>query len=102
MEKSFRNRREAIVAARAAATESVARAWFADQLRAAFPEARSVNELAEIAAVVLSGADRRVDPRTVRNWIAGENAPSFRYVLPVLALAGTERAMALLDRTGGR
>ena len=82
-EMSFRN-------AGNLAPEDTERAWFAGLLWRAFPEARSENELAEMAAQVLTTGNRPVTPRAVRNWLRRENTPHFRYVLAVLNLAGTE------------
>ncbi len=83
MEKSFRKMKSP-------AGLEAERRWFARLLWRAFPEARSENELAELVAEVLSLDGRRVTPRTVKNWLRCENAPHFRYVLRVLALAGAE------------
>ncbi|SDX89850.1 hypothetical protein SAMN05444336_11297 [Albimonas donghaensis] len=77
--------------------EDSERAWFADLLRRAFPEAGSENELAELAAEVLSHDGRPVHARTVRNWLRCENAPHFRYVLRVIAMAGAETVFAVLE-----
>ena len=70
--------------------EDTERAWFAGLLWRAFPDAKSENELAELAAQVLTTGNRPVTPRAVRNWLRRENTPHFRYVLAVLNLAGTE------------
>jgi hypothetical protein len=72
------------------APEDRERAWFAGLLWRAFPDAKSENELAEMAAQVLTTGNRPVTPRAVRNWLRRENTPHFRYVLAVLNLAGTE------------
>lgn len=85
-----------------ASPEEQERAWFAGLLWRAFPEAGSENELAEAAAAVLSRDGRAVHPRTVRNWLRCENAPHFRYVLAVIALAGAEAVFAVLDPEAGR
>ncbi|MEC9432141.1 MAG: hypothetical protein VYD87_04460 [Pseudomonadota bacterium] len=77
--------------------EDSERAWFAGLLWRAFPEAGSENELAELAAEVLSQDGRPVHARTVRNWLRCENAPHFRYVLRVIAMAGAETVFAVLD-----
>ena len=82
-EMSFRNVGEL-------SPEDTERAWFAGLLWRAFPEAKSENELAELAAQVLTTGNRSVTPRAVRNWLRRENTPHFRYVLAVLNLAGTE------------
>lgn len=73
------------------------RAWFARLLWRAFPEARSENELADLAAEVLTSGKRPVTARTVRNWLRCENTPHFRYVLQVVALAGAESVFEILD-----
>ncbi|MDI3335888.1 hypothetical protein QKW60_05685 [Defluviimonas aestuarii] len=73
------------------------RAWFAGLLWKAFPEAVSENELAEIAAEVLTKDHRPVTSRTVKNWIACENTPHFRYVLAVIALVGAEAVFQVID-----
>lgn len=84
-EKSFRK------------SEDFERRWFASLLWGAFPEARSEHELSEMAAEVLSSDRRPVHPRTVRNWLRCENAPHFRYVPQVIALAGAESVFQLID-----
>lgn len=83
-------------------SEDAELARFARLLWAAFPGAASANDLAETAAAVLSTEGRAVHPKTVRNWLAGENAPHFRYVIRVLALAGAERVFDLIDPEGAR
>ncbi|MER2509122.1 hypothetical protein [Amaricoccus sp.] len=87
------------------APEEAERAWFAGLLWKAFPEARSENELADLAAEVLSSARRSVHPRTVRNWLRCENSPHFRYVLQVIAMAGAESVFQIIGpeeaRPGG-
>lgn len=51
----------------------------------------------ELLYVGISGKNRKVTPRAVRNWIRCENTPHFRFVLTVYALAQGERiAKALL------
>ncbi|SOH93352.1 hypothetical protein SAMN06273572_10228 [Monaibacterium marinum] len=77
--------------------EGAERAAFARMLWSAFPEARSEHELCELAAMVLTDDARPVNPRTVRNWLQCENAPHFRYVVRVMALAGAEAVFALID-----
>lgn len=77
--------------------EDAERAWFAGLLWKAFPEAASENELAELAAEVLTKDGRRVEPRTVRNWLRQENTPHFRYVIRVLAIAGAESLFQIID-----
>ena len=77
--------------------EDTERAWFAGLLWRAFPEARSENELADMAAQVLTTGNRSVTPRAVRNWLRRENTPHFRYVLAVIALAGTETVFQIID-----
>ena len=88
IEKSFRNNMT---------PEEAERRWFANLLWAAFPEANSPNELAEIVAEVLTTERRPVDPRTVRNWLNCDNAPSFRYIFRVLALAGAESLFDIIN-----
>lgn len=80
-----------------ASAEEAERAWFAGLLWKAFPEAQSENELAALAAEVLTSDGRRIDPRTVRNWLRCENTPHFRYVIRVLALAGAESLFQIID-----
>ncbi|KFI34257.1 hypothetical protein CG51_05270 [Haematobacter missouriensis] len=70
---------------------------FAKLLRQAFPGTTSDNDLAETAAAVLSTRRRTVNPKTVRNWLRGDNTPHFRHVIRVLALAGTEAVFGFLD-----
>jgi len=77
--------------------EEAERAWFAGLLWKAFPEARSENDLADMAAEVLTTDCRPVTSRAVRNWLRQENTPHFRYVLRVIALAGTESVFQILD-----
>lgn len=91
MEKSFR---------KSLSCEETERRWFADLLWQAFPEAQSEHELADIVAEVLTTDRREVHPRTVRNWLRGENAPHFRYVLPVIGLAGAESVFAIIEGEG--
>ena len=81
----------------ALAPEDAERAWFAGLLWKAFPEARSENDLAAIAAEVLTQEGRTVEPRTVRNWLRSENSPRFRYVIRVLAIAGAESLFQIID-----
>ena len=91
IEKSYRN---------GLAPEDAERRWFAEILWKAFPEARSENELAELVAAVLTDERRPIHPRTVRNWLRCENAPSFRYVMRVLALASAETLFDAIDPEG--
>ncbi len=77
--------------------EEAERVWFAGLLWRAFPEASSENELAEMAAEVLTSDSRPVTSRTVRNWLRRENAPHFRYVLKVIALVGAEAVFQIID-----
>jgi hypothetical protein len=90
-EMSFRKHRGGISPADAE------RAWFAGLLRRAFPEATSENELAELAAEVLTSTARPVTARAVRNWLRQENTPHFRYVLAVIGLAGSEAVFQIID-----
>ena len=78
-------------------SEEVELARFGRLLWRAFPSARSEHDLSEIAAAVLSTEGRKVHPKTVRNWLHGDNAPHFRYVIRVLALAGAESVFDLID-----
>lgn len=91
-EMSFRKSRRG-----ALTPEAAERAWFAGLLWKAFPDASSENELAEIAAEVLTKDNRPVTSRTVKNWIACENTPHFRYVLAVIALVGAEAVFQVID-----
>lgn len=77
-------------------------AWFAGLLKRAFPDATSPNELAELAAEVLTTDRRPVTARSVRNWLRCENTPHFRYVLAVIALVGAEAVFQIIDPEGGR
>lgn len=77
--------------------EDAERVWFASLLWRAFPEAQSENELAEVAAEVLTSDKRPVTPRTVRNWLRCDNSPHFRYVLAVIALVGAEAVFQIID-----
>ncbi len=89
--KSFRQSRRHL------SPEDAERAWFASLLWRAFPEARSENELAHLAAEVLTSDRQPVCPRTVRNWLRQENSPHFRYVLRVIALVGAESVFQIID-----
>lgn len=80
--------------------EDAERAWFAGVLWKAFPEAQSENELAFMVSEVLTHEGRTVDQRTVRNWIRCENSPHFRYMLPVLAMAGSEAVFSVIFGRG--
>lgn len=73
------------------------RAWFAGLLWRAFPEAVSENELADLAASVLTSDRRPVTARTVKNWLRQDNSPHFRYVLAVIALVGAEAVFQMID-----
>ncbi|MEP2781443.1 MAG: hypothetical protein ABJO67_21495 [Pseudoruegeria sp.] len=73
-------------------------AWVGRALRRAFPDARSENELCTLAAEALSGRRGAVNPRTVRNWLRGENTPHFRYIRDILILAGAEAVFTLIDQ----
>lgn len=88
VEKSYRN---------CSRTEEADLARFGRLLWRAFPQAKSENELSELAADVLSTDGRQVHPKTVRNWLHGDNSPHFRYVIRVLALAGAESVFYLID-----
>jgi hypothetical protein len=90
-EMSFRKSRRDLT------PEEAERAWFAGLLWKAFPEAGSENELAALAADVLTKDGRPIDARTVRNWLRRENSPHFRYVLRVLAIAGAESLFQIID-----
>lgn len=81
--------------------EEAERVWFAGLLWRAFPDARSENDLAELASDVLTSDKRPVTPRTVRNWLRRENAPHFRYVLRVIALVGAEAVFQVIDPEAG-
>lgn len=91
MERSFRKSGAHIT------PEDAERAWFASLLWRAFPEAHSENELAKMAAEVLTSEKQPVCSRAVRNWLRQENSPHFRYVLRVIALAGAESVFQILD-----
>lgn len=72
-------------------------AWVGKALWRAIPEAQSENELCELAAEVLSTADHTVTPRTVKNWVRGNNTPHFRYIRSILVMAGAEAVFNLID-----
>ncbi|WP_242685186.1 MULTISPECIES: hypothetical protein [Haematobacter] len=95
MEKSCR--KSTGVATVAAQDEEAELQRFARLLRKAFPGAASDHELSETAAAVLSTRRRNVHPKTVRNWLNGDNTPHFRHVMRVLAIAGAEGVFGLLD-----
>jgi len=81
-EKSCRNGLTAVEAERE---------WFIRMLWRAFHEAHSENELADLVAKLLTTKRRPINARTVRYWLRGDTTPHFRYVMPILALAGAER-----------
>lgn len=94
MEKSF------MKSSSARATHPEAeRKFIADALWKAFPEARSEAELASLVAEVLTTEARPIHARTVRNWLRGENTPHWRYVVPILSMAGAE---AVFDMIWGK
>lgn len=62
----------------------------------AFPGAWSENRLADDAARFLSKEGRRVDPKTVRNWLRGETTPHYRYVTRVLAKLEDDEVLAVI------
>lgn len=78
--------------------EDFERQWFADALIRAFPMPKhtSENDRAEHIAEQMTAMGRPVNARTVRNWLRGENTPAYRYVVPVLGLAGVEGIFALI------
>lgn len=78
--------------------EEAERKWFAGLLWKAFPEARSEEELSDLVAKVLTTDQRPVHPKTVRNWLRLNNAPHFRYVMRVIAMAGAESLFQIIDR----
>lgn len=78
-------------------SEQAERDWFASLLWKAVPEAKSENDLANIMAEILTTEDRDCHYRTVRNWLRGDNAPHFRYVVRVLAMAGAESLFQIID-----
>ncbi|WP_237072596.1 hypothetical protein [Pseudaestuariivita rosea] len=88
LEKSYR---------KSSLSEENEREWFARVLWQAFPEAQSENHLSELVAEVLTTDKRPIHPKTVRNWLRCQNAPHFRYVLRILALAGAERVFEIID-----
>ena len=77
--------------------EEAERKWFAGLLWKAFPEARSEEELAELVSEVLATDRRPVHPKSVRNWLRLNNAPHFRYVMRVIAMAGAESLFQIID-----
>lgn len=95
VEKSCR--KSVRTAAGAAQDEEAELARFVCLLRRAFPGTASDHELSETAAAVLSTRRRTVHPKTVRNWLNGDNTPHFRHVMRVLAIAGAEAVFGLLD-----
>lgn len=93
MEKSFRK----CVPVSPGLRADEERSRFARLLWRAFPEAGSENELAALAAEVLTSDHAPVTARAVRNWLRCENTPHFRYVLRVIALVGAEAVFQLID-----
>lgn len=69
------------------------RAWVVRMLWKAFPNATSENDLADQVAEHLTTEKRPINARTVRFWLRQDTTPHFRYILPILALAGAEAAM---------
>lgn len=53
-----------------------------------------------MAAEVLTRDARPVTSRSVRNWLRCNNTPHYRYVLGVIALAGSEAVFEMLDPEG--
>lgn len=92
MEKSYRN---------GLTQEEAERKWFAGLLWKAFPEARSENELSELVAEVLTTDKLPVHAKTVKNWLRCDNAPHFRYVMRVFAMAGAESLFQIIDAENG-
>lgn len=78
------------------AAEEHERKWFVELMWQAFPEATSENELAELVAEFLTKENRQIHAKTVRNWLRQDNAPHFRYVFPILSLAGVEHVLDLI------
>ncbi|PHS21768.1 MAG: hypothetical protein COA84_15220 [Robiginitomaculum sp.] len=71
--------------------------WFAGLLWKSFPEANSAEELSDLVAEVLTTDKRPVNPKTVRNWLALDHTPHFRYVFKVIAMAGAESLFEIID-----
>lgn len=88
-EKSFRKKR--------AGLEVGELAWVSRALWRAFPDAKSENELCQLAATALATPQNSVSSRTVRNWLRAENAPHFRHIRGILVLAGAEAVFRLID-----
>lgn len=84
----------------AASREDVEREWFVSLLWAAFPEATSENNLADLVSEVLDSEKCPCTSRTVKNWLSFNSTPHFRYVMRVIALAGAERVFQIIDREG--
>lgn len=78
--------------------EEISRELFARLLWSLFPKARSENELAELVAEMLGGANLPIHSKTVRNWLRCDNAPAFRYIMFVISVTGPE---ALFDEGRG-
>ena len=76
--------------------------WFVRALWKAFLECHSEHELSIEVAKFLTREGQPVEPRTVRYWLRQETAPHFRYVFPILALAGAEAVMERVFGTAGR
>lgn len=76
--------------------EEAEREWVRRVLWKAFPKATSENDLADRVAKHLTSARRPIDARTVRFWLRGETTPHFRYLVPILALAGAEAVMDMV------
>lgn len=86
MEKSFRK-----------SGAEAEQAWLVGQMWRAFPEAESEHHLADLMAEFLTTAARPITARTVRLWLRGETTPHWRYVPPILALAGAEAVFDLIE-----
>lgn len=97
LEKSFRKCSPAGGPRVVSRAEEAELEFFARLLWRAFPDATSEEQVAVMAAEVLTTEARPINPRTVRNWLRGLNSPHWRYVPPVLAMAGAEAVFDLVE-----
>lgn len=74
--------------------------WFTNLLWTSFPEAQSERELCDLVSDVLSTEKRSIHWKTVRGWLRQETTPNFRYVVPVIAMAGAECIFQIIDNEG--
>ncbi|MBL1434718.1 MAG: hypothetical protein COB08_000755 [Rhodobacteraceae bacterium] len=77
--------------------KEISRQWFAGLLWRLFPSVKSENELADFVAERLNSDGLPTNPRTVRNWLRGDHAPAFDYVVWAIRVAGPEAVFDIID-----